>query len=511
MRRYIVRDVELILGSPGCGKTTKLLNIVDSALQAGILPDEIAFSSFTRKAANEAATRACNKFGFERKELPYFRTLHSTAFRSLGLNKHDIITDYSEIADTVGIPLSISPDATTFLPSGTGRYQEIPFLEALARNRLCSLQDQWHDWQAENPNEFIDWHIIELYARTLKSYKQDMGLYDYTDILQRFITEGCVLPVKLLIIDEAQDLSKLQWEMIACAGRAASKVIIAGDDDQSIFEWAGADINTFLNLEGKKEVLQYSHRLPRSVFNVAHNVASRIRNRYAKIWYPRNEEGEVLQVNALDQVDIIPGERYMFLARNHYFLNEAIEYIRTAGYFYALNNNPHSVKTEYLTAIQYWERLRKNERLPVEQVQLIYDYIRPNHGITPAAKKSLARLPDNTQLSINELLDKHGLRCSSLWHNSLTGIPLEEREYILLCLRNGEKITEAPRIYIGTVHSVKGGEAENVIFIPDLSRLSWKSYQHNEDAENRVLYVALTRSIKRLITVFPQTSRHYYL
>lgn len=506
-----MRPVHLILGAPGCGKTTTLLNLVDDALQSGILPHEIGFISFTRKAANEAADRACKKFGFNRKQLPYFRTLHSSAFRGLGMTRNDVLTDYSEIADAVGIPLNVKTDSATFLPSGTGKYQEIPFLEALARNRCITLEEQWHDWQEINPGDFIDWHIMHLYERTLRGYKHDMGLLDYTDILNQFIKQKMTLPVKLLIIDEAQDLSRLQWEMVACASQGVQRVVVAGDDDQSIFEWAGADIRTFLHLKGTQEILKKSHRLPERIFEVAQEVAGRIRNRYPKTWYPRAEKGDVTHINELDQLYIKPHETYMFLARNHYLLGNVVEYIRSAGYFYSLPHKEHSVKNEYLTAIRYWEKLRNNELINVEAVQLVYDYMLPMHGISADARASLKILPDDTELSMNELLGKHGLRTQSIWHEALTGIPAEEREYILLCLRNGEKLSREPRIYIGTIHSVKGGEAENVVFIPDLSRLSWKTYQNNEDAENRVLYVGITRARKHLTILFPQTSRYYFI
>jgi ATP-dependent exoDNAse (exonuclease V) beta subunit len=57
---------------------------------------------------------------------------------------------------------------------------------------------------------------------------------------------------KVLFIDEAQDLSLLQWEMVRKIWGEAEKTYIAGDDDQAIFKWAGADVDHFIAL--KEEV-----------------------------------------------------------------------------------------------------------------------------------------------------------------------------------------------------------------------------------------------------------------
>jgi DNA helicase-2/ATP-dependent DNA helicase PcrA len=498
-----MNNLHLILGSPGCGKTTRLLNIVDDALQSGIHPMQIGFVSFTRKAANEAAGRACEKFGLERTDLPYFRTLHSCAYRALGLEKRDVLNDYRPIAAALGLNFDMDTVSANFLPSGTGRHREIPFLEALARNRCIDLHDQWHDWQAENPDGYLDWHILDLY--------RDLGLYDYTDILKAFVTERLNFPVRLLIIDEAQDLSRLQWELVKCASKSVEKIILAGDDDQCIYQWAGADIETFLNVPGTREVLQQSHRLPRAVFNKAQEIVQRIGHRYAKVWRPRADEGEHNEYGTLDAIPIHPEETYMFLARNHYHLRQVKQHLRDTGYFFETTGRETSVDTAYLAAIHRWEALRKGEALPVEEIKKVYSLIRIGHGLERGARGKLENHAESTHLTISALEKNYGLKTRAIWHDALTGIPLDDREYIVACLRNGEKLNRPPRIYVGTIHSVKGGEADNVVLIPDLSNLSWKSYTNNEDIENRVLYVAVTRAKQRLMTLFPQTPRYYYV
>ena len=77
----------IILGPPGTGKTTTLLNLVEDFLRAGTDIKKIGYFSFTKKAAWEATHRAEEKFMIDQKEIPYFRTLHSLAFRTLGMTR----------------------------------------------------------------------------------------------------------------------------------------------------------------------------------------------------------------------------------------------------------------------------------------------------------------------------------------------------------------------------------------------------------------------------------------
>ena len=80
----------IVLGPPGTGKTHTLLEKVDDYLKT-TNPDRIGYFAFTRKAANEAKERAMKKFNFSEDDLPHFRTLHSLAFRTLGIKKDQVM------------------------------------------------------------------------------------------------------------------------------------------------------------------------------------------------------------------------------------------------------------------------------------------------------------------------------------------------------------------------------------------------------------------------------------
>ena len=81
-------------GPPGTGKTTTLLNQVDALLAGGMAPDEIGYFAFTRKAAHEARDRAVARFNLDpQNDFQYFRTLHSLAFKVLGMTSSEVLGD----------------------------------------------------------------------------------------------------------------------------------------------------------------------------------------------------------------------------------------------------------------------------------------------------------------------------------------------------------------------------------------------------------------------------------
>ena len=128
-------------GPPGTGKTTTLLNQVDTLLSGGMAPNDIGYFAFTRKAAHEARDRAVARFNLDpEKDFMYFRTLHSLAFQSLGMSGADVLGDkgLKDFSKETGVDLSstgaehIVDDGFTLLKSNN------PIMRAidLARNSL---------------------------------------------------------------------------------------------------------------------------------------------------------------------------------------------------------------------------------------------------------------------------------------------------------------------------------------------------------------------------------------
>ena len=86
-----MEKINIILGPPGTGKTTKLLEICKQKKADGVTWDKIGFFSFSQKAAYEAKDRAREKFQASREDLIHFRTLHSFAYRNLAIDDNNLL------------------------------------------------------------------------------------------------------------------------------------------------------------------------------------------------------------------------------------------------------------------------------------------------------------------------------------------------------------------------------------------------------------------------------------
>lgn len=250
-----------IVGGPGSGKTTRLLEIIDQVIgRLGIDQMQVGFVSFTRAARREAAARAGHKFDIPPQTLEregWFRTLHSICYRMLGVAKGELISGSKDdthwlrnaINDS-GVSISNSEnDDAMAMPSDHSLAGKALALWDAARNRLVPVEAMWeksHLYDERTPNLWYVKSIINLYEQA----KKKDGRIDFGDLLMMFAGrqwtgnhdspfEECEphgedprLPV--WIHDECQDTSFLASLVFGRMIRNSTWVYLAGDHHQCL-------------------------------------------------------------------------------------------------------------------------------------------------------------------------------------------------------------------------------------------------------------------------------------
>ena len=189
--------MNIIIGPPGTGKTTRLLSLVEQEFDRGVEPEEIGYFAFTNRAADEAKERAFEQFNYGPDELPYFRTLHSLAFQRLGMSRSQVFNEdqRKDFGNLMGLEITgrSSLEDGTFVFSKKG--DQILGMIEVARVRGISARQQW---QYENSD--ISWFEVERAERGLAEFKKVRSLYDFTDMLSLFLSHDASPTLKTILL-----------------------------------------------------------------------------------------------------------------------------------------------------------------------------------------------------------------------------------------------------------------------------------------------------------------------
>ena len=458
-----MRNIKTIFGAPGCGKTTRLMEILEEVLTE-YAPGEVAFVSFTRKGTYEGAERARLKFGYKETELPFFRTLHSIAFRTGNYAKTDMIAkkDYKAFSEAMGMRFTGYYTEEFF--NNDDKYLFMLFLE---RNNPEALKHYTFDVDMQ---KFMD------VKQNFTEYKRINRVVDFTEIIEKFIERDAPLPVKVAIIDEAQDLTTLQWQMCEVAFRNCDKVFVAGDDDQAIYEWSGADVDYFLNLPGEREILTKSYRLQKKILELSRTISTMISRRVDKQFDAVDDAGDIFFYNDINELVLNPGETYYFLSRNNFFLEDYANLLRKRSRVFTFKDKL-SYDAKELAAINAFERMRKTGKITdTEEIKL--------------------------KLFLRDKVD-----LSKPWFENLN-MPNDTIAYYKDLIRTRANMQDRT-LQVDTIHGVKGGEADNVVLRLDFTRAVRVNFENNPNSELRCLYVACTRAKKHLHIIHSTTKNGY--
>lgn len=522
-----------IFGPPGTGKTTNVSRQITRAVNR-FGSDSVLVTSFSRAAAAELASR----------DLPLspdrVGTLHAHCWRSLGSPEiaEAHVDEWNR--DNRHLQITASRRAAKFDVDDGTRETEDPardgdrLLQELNCARAMLLPPE--AWSAE----------LRTFSGRWTSFKNSNGLLDFCDLIAKAYRDIRIAPgnPQVLFADEAQDLNPMQLGLIRSWGRSSEYFILALDDDQTIFGWTGARPEAVLAPaipEDQKIILKQSYRVPRAVHALADKLIRTVTCRQEKIYLPRAADGALLTLTSggwkSPEYGILKaasqhldrGQTVMFLTSCAYMLHPIIAVLRKNGIPF---HNP------YRKSSGFWNPLRQGGR-GSSSVNRILALLTAhpdfgeghrawNHrdlglwteclyakGLLKAGARakmatsnglaavSLTRLDELLEPAALELLlhtfEGDYRQLISWWRQRLTATfhPRLQFPVEVALARGPQGITETPKVTVGTIHSVKGGEADVVFLFPDLSQAGDAAYQHfgsTRDAVIRLFYVGLTRA-----------------
>ena len=311
--------VTRLFGGPGSGKTTALLDRVDGMLDDGVDMRDILVVSYTRAAAQEIRERLAERLDRSPKSLKgNVCTMHAKAYELLNLSRGDVVDEEHKEAfcDDYGIEFEDENDSgrRRSARSTTIGNKIIATSQWLQRTRrdVADWYDvpfKWDDDEVRLPPDIDEnaqtgnkytptWPSdddridVPEAIRAWRAYKGEEGVVGFADMLERVQQRSKVPSVDHLVIDEFQDITTLQYDVFEEWRPHMESVLIAGDDDQVVYAWQGADPNLLLDeAVDDDEVLPNSYRLPSRILNVVNRQIRHLDKRQDKDLKPRTKGG----------------------------------------------------------------------------------------------------------------------------------------------------------------------------------------------------------------------------
>ncbi len=499
--RALYQKTIKIFGPPGTGKTHTLIErVLKGHLARGVKPIEIAFISFTNKAVDTAIERALKAFPqYDTDDFARFKTLHKFCRRYFEEEVFDpkaCMLDYALQASIIKTSdKRLSDDNFTYKDWSLGVYDK-------SRNMMLDPVEVYKKEQHK-----ID--SLDVYIRkidTYNHYKKD-SFIDFTDMIERTIDEVDFPELQILILDEAQDFTPLQWSVLYKLAQKAKRVYLAGDDDQGIYKFNGSDPKYFTTyFPGRKVILRQTRRFGEAIHHFSQIIRRGILDSIEKDYEHLEKEGYVKRYLNFAEIPIgdLPGTWYI-LGRVNTTVNELRLSAKEAGLYFADNRGNKSFDVKQWRAIKAWTAISKGKDISKQNAEVMMRYIREVKDHSYRRTGFWIDLPDTQTYDFDGLCDWCGLNLNDeaatkpWWQILLRNFTPSQTEYFLRLLqRYGQKsLDDDPQIIIDTIHSVKGGEANNVVLY---SKTNWPaSYVNKKDAndksdEKRVYYTGATRA-----------------
>lgn len=278
----------MVLAGPGSGKTLVITYRVKWLIEnTGVHPSNILVITFTRAAAEEMRKRFFAFDGMENAPVT-FGTFHSIFFMILryayrytagNIIREDVKRRYiKEMTENMELEIE---DEKEFL---SGIINEISYV----KGEMMSLSY----YHSSNCSDELFAQIYEGYERRLR----EENLIDFDDMLvfcyellkeRKDILAMWQQKFQYILIDEFQDINKVQYEIVRMLAGKGDHLFIVGDDDQSIYRFRGARPEIMLGFEkdypdAKKVILNTNYRCSAEIVGSAEHLISHNTKRFPK-------------------------------------------------------------------------------------------------------------------------------------------------------------------------------------------------------------------------------------
>jgi superfamily I DNA/RNA helicase len=535
--------VATLIGGAGTGKTSELLRLMEGALpHLGHDPLRLGLASFTRKARSEAATRAAEAWGVDRRLLErdgWFRTIHSTCQRQLGVRQSQLLLDHRDgpwLEERLGVKMTPTVD----IDQGRIQFNGDPSASlalniwAYCRATLTPVAEQVKRVRRLDDAAPTIETVVRFVAKYETAKRLDDRL-DFTDLLLRFAgvradvkdgfervePEGHLPEVTAWLFDEQQDASPL-LDLVCKRLVSAPSVkwcYLVGDPFQAIYGFAGSSADCFLGWPAqKRRTMPKSFRCPRAILELGERCLRRMGSGYFDRGIePADHDGAVHELASLDEAvaAIDPRDSWVLLARTNYQARRMLGAMRTARKPARWCKAPEEESVESIGKRCLWQ-LQHGEAIPADQWRRVLDLLPSRsasgsrylvHGAKAAWDREMKERPEHWDAILpSDILTVGGTETLAEMIRSGDWVRLVNRgeEWYGQARMYGPELTGRPSVSVGTIHGFKGGEADNVVLLTTTSGRIERGSSDDAmaaDEEHRIAYVAVTRARRNLFVV----------
>lgn len=306
----------MVLAGPGSGKTSVIVERTAYMTDGGkIPPSSVLVVTFSRAAAAEMKERFLAFTGQTRTQVT-FGTFHGVFYgilkQAYGLTAANILSEEEKYGILKELTLSYGGD----LAEEGDFPEEIAKEISLVKGNRISLE---HYYSSCCPDEVFR-QIYQGYLSACRSRRKldfdDMLLYCYELFdMRKDILQAWQRKFQYILVDEFQDINKLQYDIVRLLAKPQDNLFIVGDDDQSIYHFRGARPEIMLNFtrdypKAEQVVLNVNYRCSAKILSAAMKVIGGNKTRFSKELSTPNEEGENVRLCAFEN----PREEYIELA-----------------------------------------------------------------------------------------------------------------------------------------------------------------------------------------------------